>query len=194
MDIPKIIDRMLEDLVLVAASQPNERLPKEEQIRCSIYAAIRPLFRVVCAERGYGSIDERSRIECDLWAKSDVAETWIEFKRCWSAKGWVNKPPEQLRDWEADIEKLRKVPVRTDRYFILLGLFDCDPLSEQDSARGGVADNIRRFYRSHLVHSASKPFTWRTDDGLSCIGAWVWHWAIGTAIEAIPLHGTMAVQ
>lgn len=39
MDIRKIIDDMLEDLALVASSQPNERLPKEEQIRCSIYTA-----------------------------------------------------------------------------------------------------------------------------------------------------------
>ena len=183
MDIPKVIDAMLADLALVASSQPNERLPKEEQIRCSIYAVIRPLYRVVCAERGYASIDDGSRIECDLWASSpDRAPVWIEFKRCWSAKGWVNKPPEQLRDWEADVEKLRQLSVESDRYFVLVGLFDCDPLCDRESAHSGVAENIRRFYRSHLVHSTSKTFAWRTDDGLSCIGAWVWHWPSGTAV------------
>lgn len=183
MDIPLVIEKMLADLALVATSSPNERLPKEEQIRCSIYAAIRPGYSIVCAERGYASIDDGSRIECDLWAWSpDTASVWIEFKRCWSAKGWVNKPPEQLRDWEADIEKLRQLSVEGDRYFVLVGLFDCDPLCEQESAHSGVASNIRRFYRSHLVHSASKPFAWRTDDGLSRIGAWVWRWPSGAAI------------
>jgi hypothetical protein len=62
MNIPQLVEAMLADLVLVASSQPNERLPKEEQIRCSIYAAIRPSYRVVCAERGYASIDDGSRI------------------------------------------------------------------------------------------------------------------------------------
>jgi hypothetical protein len=59
MDVARIVDAVLDDLAVVASSTPNERLPKEEQIRCCIYAAIRPLFRVVCAERGCGSIDDR---------------------------------------------------------------------------------------------------------------------------------------
>jgi hypothetical protein len=183
MDIPKVIDAMLTDLALVASSQPNERLPKEEQIRCSIYAAIRHLYHVVCAERGYASIDDGSRIECDLWASSPGArEVWFEFKRCWSAKGWVNKPPEQLRDWEADVEKLRQLSIDAERYFVLVGLFDCDPLCKQDSAGSGIANNIRRFYPMQLVHCDSKPFTWRTGDGMSRIGAWVWRWPSGVAI------------
>jgi hypothetical protein len=94
MDIRSIVDAVLDDLALVATSVPNERLPKEEQIRCCIYATIRHLFRVVCAERGYGTIDESSPTGCDLWASSpDRPPVWLEFKRCWSAKGWINKPP-----------------------------------------------------------------------------------------------------
>jgi hypothetical protein len=158
-------------------------LPKEEQIRCSIYAAIRPLYHVVSAERGYASIDDGSRIECDLWASSpDRPPVWIEFKRCWSGKGWVNKPPEQLGYWEGDVDKLRHLDVNSDRYFVLVGLFDCDPLCDQASARSGVANNIRAFYRAHLVHSASKPFAWRDGDGLNCVGVWVWHWPSGAAV------------
>src|SRR4051812_19276119 len=108
MNFAAIIDTMLDDLALVARFQPNERLPKEEQIRCSMYAAIRPLYEIVCAERGYGSIDDGSRVEADLWAyTTGSTPVWIEFKRCWAIGGWNNKPPEQLRDWEADIEKLR---------------------------------------------------------------------------------------
>jgi len=184
MDIPRVIEAMLADLTSVSSSGPNERLPKEEQIRCSIYTAIRPYYQFVCAERGYASIDDGSRIECDLWASSPgISPIWVEFKRCWSAKGWVNKPPEQLDNWEADIDKLRKLPIDTERHFILVGLFDCDPISEQQSASCGVSKNIRTFYRSHLIHSASKPFKWRTDDVLNCVGAWVWKWASGVPIE-----------
>ncbi len=87
MNIASVIANTLADLALVDSSEPNERLPKEEQIRCSIYAFIRPLYDVVCAERGYGSIDDGSRVECDLWAYSKgSAAVWIEFKRCWSEK------------------------------------------------------------------------------------------------------------
>jgi hypothetical protein len=183
MDIAHIIDEMLSDLALVAASSPNERLPKEEQIRCSIYAAIRPLFHVVCAERGYGSIDDGSRIECDLWACSkESPQLWIEFKRCWSVKGWNNKPPEQLGTWRADVEKLRQVPLDADRYFVLVGLFDCDPSCEQASTTGALG-NIRHFHPSRLVHAACKKFGWRTGDGISWIGAWVWRWPTGSQVE-----------
>ena len=81
MDVVRIVDTVLEDLSLVATSGPNERLPKEEQVRCCIYAAIRPLFRVVCAERGYGSIDDRSRTECDLWAFSPgQVPVWLRIQ------------------------------------------------------------------------------------------------------------------
>jgi hypothetical protein len=36
MDVARIVEEILLDLVLVATSSPNERLPKEEQIRCCI--------------------------------------------------------------------------------------------------------------------------------------------------------------
>jgi hypothetical protein len=184
MDVGRIVDAVLDDLALVASSAPNERLPKEEQIRCCIYAAIRPLFWVVCAERGYGSIDDKSRTECDLWAASpDCVPVWLEFKRCWSATGWVNKPPEQLGYWEADLDKLRNVPVASERYFLLVGFFDFDPLNEADSSHSGVVQNIRGFHPRQLVHRASREFTWRADDGISWVGAWVWFWASGVTVE-----------
>jgi hypothetical protein len=195
MDITTIIDAVLADLALVALSQPNERLPKEEQIRCSIYAAIRPLYSVVCAERGYSSIDAGSRIECDLWASSPgQPSVWIEFKRGWSGKGWVNKPPDQLSSWEADVDKLRRLDINSDRYFVLVGLFDCDPLCAHSSARCDVANNIRSFYRTHLVHSSSKPFTWRESDGMNCIGAWVWHWPNGAEIRPAVTNAGLEVR
>jgi hypothetical protein len=179
-----IVDAVFADLALVAASGPNERLPKEEQIRCSIYATIRPLFHVVCAERGYGSIDEKSRTECDLWAASPgQMPVWLEFKRCWSATGWINKPPEQLGYWEADLDKLRRVPVMSERSFLLVGFFDFDPLVEAEALHSAVVQNINRFHPAQLVHRHSRKFTWREGDGISFVGAWVWHWPSGVAIK-----------
>ena len=180
MDEALIVDAVFDDLALVAGSGPNERLPKEEQIRCCVYAAIRPLYRVVCAERGYGSIDDRRRIECDLWASSPgQPPMWLEIKRCWSASGWVNKPPEQLGDWKSDLNKLRKAPVESGRYFLLVGFFDFDPLSEEESSHSQVVSSVRGLHGPHIVCSRSREFVWREGDGISWIGAWVWRWAGG---------------
>jgi len=184
MDVVRVVRTVLDDLALVAASEPNERLPKEEQTRCCIYAAIRPLFRVVCAERGYGPIDDRSRTECDLWASSpDRPPTWLELKHCWSASGWVNKPPEQLGYWAADLDKLRKLPAASERYFLLVGFFDFDPLDAAESSHSKVIQNVHQFHGGRLVHRASREFAWRTDDGISWVGAWVWHWPVGALVE-----------
>jgi hypothetical protein len=184
MNIIPIVDAVLDDLVLVASSLPNERLPKEEQVRCCVYAAIRPLFRVVCAERGYGSIDDQSRAECDLWASSpDCTPVWLELKRCWSASGLNNKPPEQFRHWEADLDKLRRVPLESERYFLLVGFFDFDPLHQTDFAHSGVIQNIHRFHTNRQVHRISREFSWRATDGISWIGVWVWCWEPGFVVE-----------
>src|SRR5262249_52810168 len=107
---------------------------------------------------------------------------WLELKHCWSASGWVNKPPEQLGYWEADLDKLRKVPVASERYFLLIGFFDFDPLDEA-SSHSGVIQNVRGFHAGQLVYRASREFTWRTDDGISWVGAWVWRWPAGAVVE-----------
>jgi hypothetical protein len=187
MNIAEIVSQVLDDLATVATTTPNERLPKEEQLRCSVYAAMRPHFKVVCVERGYASIDEGSRTECDLWAHSPgKAPVWLEFKRCWfikSVKGWNNKPPEQLACWQSDRNKLRRLPVESERYFLLVGCFDFDPLDDDASQYSRVIQNIRGFHAAHLVHRASRPFTWRPNDGISWVGAWVWRWASGAVVE-----------
>jgi hypothetical protein len=181
--VTHVVQAVFDNLALVATSEPNERLPKEEQIRCCIYATIQPQFRVVCAERGYASIDEGSGSECDLWASSsERVPMWLEGKRCWSVSGWNNKPSEQLRDWETDLNKLRKVPVTSERYFLLVGFFDFNPDNEKTS-HSGVVQNIRQFYVGRLVYSNSQKFAWRTNDGITWVGAWVWHWPPGTVVE-----------
>jgi hypothetical protein len=180
----RAIEALFEDLQGVAAHAPNERLPKEEQSRCCLYAYLRPLWEVVCVERGYASIDEGGKRECDLhaWA-STRPPLWLELKHCRCARGgWQNKPTEERGKWEDDLDKLRLVPVNSDRYFVLLCFSDFDLLSEELPRHGRVIQNVRAFHGSQLVHQASRGFSWRADDGITHIGAWVWHWGVGASI------------
>lgn len=186
MKIQPIVNAVLDDLALVAASTPNEHMPKEDQVRCCVYAAIRPLFHVVCVERGYGSIDAGSRIECDLWASNPGSPpVWIEFKRCWDvkSKGWNPKPSEQKRDWEADRAKLRGVPTESERHFLLVGFFSFDPMPEVLAVRSDVIRNIREFHSGQLVHQDCREFRWPNGQDISHVAAWVWHWPRGVRIE-----------
>ena len=59
-----------DDLIAIAAMRPRERLPKEEQLRCSMYAALKPLCRLIQVEAGYFDADAPGgKSECDfrLW-------------------------------------------------------------------------------------------------------------------------------
>lgn len=185
-DMRRVVESVFEDLAHVAASGPNERLPKEEQLRCCIYAALRPGFRVVCVERGYGSVDEGSRDEADLWAQPEEgAAVWMELKRCWSVPGWENKPTEQLKAWLLDLAKLQRVPADSERYFMLFGFFDTDPLDPASSEKGWVVRNLVRFQPERLTHRASRRFEWRTGDGIAWVGAWAWCWPPGVPVEPV---------
>jgi hypothetical protein len=184
MDTPTVVSAVFKDLQAVSTTYPNERLPKEEQIRCALYMAMQSCFDVVCVERGYGSIDDGNRAECDIWARTgEEAQSWLELKRCWSVKGWINKPPEQLTYWNADLEKLATVGVQSDRYFLLVGFFDCDPVGKSVEDSSGVVANIKRFHPNKLVYRDSVAFSWRQDDGISHAAAFVWHWTNGESIQ-----------
>lgn len=185
MDIKPIADAILDNLALVSESLPNERMPEEAQIRCCVYAAIRPLFRVVCAERGYGSIDQGSKTRCDLWASNPGAPpVWIEFKRCWDVKteGWNSKPSKQKWGWESDLLKLRAVSVESERYFLLVGYFTFDPMAEPLGLRSGVVQNIRQFHPDRLVHKDCREFRWPNGQDISHVAIWAWHWPCGLAL------------
>lgn len=183
-DFSLVVDAVFEDLALVAASGPNERLPKEKQLRCCIYAALRPGFRVVCVERGYGSVDEGSREEADLWAQPrEGAAVWMELKRCWSVPGWENKPTEQLRSWLLDLAKLQRAPADSERYFVLFGFFGSDPLDPAGAEKGGVVRNLQEFRPARLAHQSSRRFEWRAGDGIAWVGAWAWRWPSGVPVE-----------
>jgi len=179
MDYQHTMKAVFSNLRAVAGSGPKERLPKEEQTRCCLYAHMRPHHEVVCAERNYWSVDEGGRAECELWARSKNGdELWIEIKHCWCAKGWVNKPGLQFKTWKADISKLSQVSSKSVRYFILVGFFDFDPTNRPLPRHGGVVRMIDQSNSSPAVQIPSQPFLWRKDDGITHIAAWVWGWPI----------------
>lgn len=175
--IGEIVERFLSDLNRVARSLPNERLPKEEQIRCSIYSAMQHQFNVVCAERGYGSVDDGNRVECDLWASAEGSESiWLEFKKCWSIAGWVNKANEQEAGWRADVGRLLETPSSHNRYFFLVGFFDQNPLHLDGAHSNEVVSRIRAFHPNQLKYVTAREFNWRPDDGIAWVAVWIWHW------------------
>lgn len=188
MDLPNpqalLID-VLDDLLQVAGTRPNERLPKEEQARCAAYAHCRARGWTVCVERGYATVGSGNHSECDLalWANGEV-RLWIEIKRCWSGREFIRKPKEQCALWYSDIAKLRSVDVRCVRWFMLVGVFDRDPLAK-DVRSDAVIGAIRSIFPSRLIASQSTPTTWLADDGMSHIAAWIWEWPSDAEIEPI---------
>jgi hypothetical protein len=184
--IPRVVDDVFKDLHMVAKAAPNERLPKEEQIRARIFTSICREYDVVCAEKGYASIDDGSRTECDLWArKKNESDAWIEFKRCWYGVGWTNKPTEQIQTWSFDLAKLATVKTASHRYFFLFGFFDFDPCGPSGADRSLVAA-IRTIQPRVLEHAVSERFSWPNGEGVTHMAAWCWHWRPGVRVLELP--------
>lgn len=184
MNLDSIVQSVFNDLDQVAMANPNERLPKEEQIRSRIYSTLLCPERTVCCEHGYTPVGQDNEIECDIYTHSNGKPSgWIEIKRCWSGSfGWVTKPAEQLRSWTRDLEKLKTVPICDARYFFLFGVFDFEPIGFSGTKIPGVIRNIRSFYPENLQHKSSRNFRWRGED-ISHIGAWIWSWQPGEILE-----------
>ena len=183
MNIKQLSNSVIEDLNLVSQSEPNERLPKEDQIRSLIFSELKSVFKFVCSERSYQPAGNGNTEECDIWAKGPRSNpTWIEIKRWWSGSiGWVTKPAEQLKSWNKDIYKLSAIENNSNRYFFLVGMFDLDPLQNSGNRFRGVISNINEFYPNNLCHSESRKFSWR-DTEMTNIAIWVWHWKPGEEI------------
>lgn len=184
MNISHLIGEVFRDLRAVAEAGPNERLPKEEQIRSCIYATLRGGARAVCAEHGYASVNDGSRSECDIWTvAAGGEESWLEFKRCWAVAGWNNKPSEQVESWRYDVGKLRTASRQSDRYFLLVGFFDFDPLAGATPKRRPLIDAIAGFYAEREVFQEATAFTWQNGGTITHMAAWVWHWPPGATVE-----------
>ena len=138
MDVTQVVDAVLDDLVRSPSPSRMSGFPRRSR---SAAASMPPSGRcsgwsVPSAVTGRSMTGVAPSATCGR-RLPDRVPVWLEFKRCWSASGWVNKPPEQIGYWQADLDKLRKVPVRSERYFLLVGFFDFDPLDEVKSNHSG---------------------------------------------------------
>ncbi len=123
--------------------------------------------------------DSRSSIEVDIWAKDLAGEQYrIELGRCWhiSGGGWVHKADEQLRTWQADLDKLSKVSTDDVQIFVLFGCLAADPQTDLLATRTGV---LKRMTDS--AHHSVVPFTWRQLP-ISWLSVSMWEWKRGEAI------------
>ena len=167
----------------IAGTQPNERLPREEQTRCIIYALLRPDYEVLCAERGYGPVDSSSFTTCDLWGTHEGSpDMFMEIKHAWESRSLNNKPTEQYAKWLWDLTKLEGVTVEADRYFVLVGFFETDPLTVRNPPLKSVLACIGRLPVARLVHQESASCQWRSEH-LHHVAVWVWHWPAGDVME-----------
>jgi hypothetical protein len=160
------------DLTIISERGPRERLPKEDQIRCSMYAALKPLCDLIQVEAAYFDADRNGgKSECDfrVWLK-DGSECWIEIKRAWEGQGYVNKVPELRRSWKSDISKLRRAKSADHRVFVLFTFSDKDPCSDQTP----LCRAIHKFHPRHRICGEKKSvsFSWRKK--FNFMGAWIW--------------------
>lgn len=178
----ELVNAVFNDLENVNNSNPNERLPKEEQIRCTIFHYLLDKIDIVCAERGYGSIDNGNKKECDIWAKKGKEEIWLELKTCrlGSSKHWKNKPSEELKKWNDDIDKLGHVNKKTDRYFFLVCFSEFVSIDNK-LQNSKTVNNINRLCKYLKPATYSMSFKWREKEygNISCVCAWLWHWPKG---------------
>jgi hypothetical protein len=142
------------------------------------------MFGTVCAERGYTSIDENGRTECDICA-FDPGSLWLEIETCWSVRGWNNKPSEQSACWQNDIEKLSRIPRDADRCFLLVGFFGFDPLYSNEASRDSVLQNIKSFHPDvMLLGDRTRLIRWR-NEAITHVGIWVWKWGRGVRVGGV---------
>ncbi|HEX2580535.1 MAG TPA: hypothetical protein VHL08_00985 [Dongiaceae bacterium] len=123
------------DYMSISSRDLRDVKPKEDQIKCALYAHLRQGGYSVHVEGAY-----QSRGRCDLRAYQNdgsMGDILIEIKTAWAGPGWVNKQDEQFSSWEEDCGRLRDAIAERDAesgVFILFG-FASETLSEKLCAR-----------------------------------------------------------
>ena len=180
----EIISGLIENLEASSISDANERLPKEEQIRCHLYHLLIRPNRHICAEHRYGSIDEKPKYESDLWVReSNGNEHWIEIKTAWFSSDLNNKVPLQLQSWIYDISKLATASSISDRSFILIALTNFDTQSN-DAKDHPLIKSLNAISEFPPKICCSKTFHWPHAQSVTHITSWVWHWGVNEVIPS----------
>lgn len=182
-DFDEIAREVIADLNSIAAAEPNERLPKEEQIRASVYAVLRPIAKVVAVERGYWPIESGAKQESDIWMRGRSGEeAWIEIKRAWAGQSFTNRPRSQVSSWDGDLEKLASASPQSARIFLLVAFFDRMPHWPPAQDEKGLLRCIFDWQPINRVYeSPANTCKWRSD-GISHVGIFGWSWLPGEKI------------
>ncbi len=110
----------------------------------------------------------------------------MEIKHAWSSRALNNKPSEQLASWMADLAKLEGLPVDSERWFMLVGFFEGDPIQVVQPPARSVLEALQRVHPGRLAHRDSDPFHWR-QEGVTHIALWMWHWPKGIEVGSLAL-------
>lgn len=178
--LKKDLEQIILDLQKVSSTFPNERKPKEEQIRCLLFHSLKARYDLVCAEKNYFDVDSGKNAECDIFVKHNELELWLEIKTCWGGRGWNNKP--QWQTWADDIEKLKEIPKpQAERAFLLVGFFSHSPVEHPKVH--DIFEQAEALAPKHLVSNHTDKLKWRNDELISHVGYWLWSWQPGERIK-----------
>lgn len=158
---------------------PQEVKPKEDQIKCALYAALKNSGAVVHVEATYNG--EHKQV-CDLRAKFGETYHWIEIKTAWAAPGWVNKLNEQVGTWCKDIERLRGVepgPNAAEAYFVLFVFYGRD--SPAAKAMLSVVEELDGTLECLFRGDVSVGFDWH--NGLNAFQYSLWRVGADCSVE-----------
>ncbi len=166
------LEYSLEYLDKISSSKPNERLPKEEQLRCALFSFYTSKGYLVHPEAAYFPADDGNKEECDLRVITSSKEHWIEIKTARCASHLQTKTTEEVGRWEKDGWKLENAPENADKIFILYTFTENHP-DETDST---FFKAIRDLWADYAVTRAcTKKFSWR-DTSVNYVTAWYWQW------------------
>lgn len=172
-----MLENALEDSIAkikeLSVQDPNERLPKEEQIRCFLYHFYTSHSIIAHPEAAYFPAEHGSKEECDLRIIfPDRNEEWIELKTARCATGLQTKLSEESRKWDKDGWKLDHAPSGATRTFVLFTFTEDNPDDHDIEFFSKIIDLWPKYPVKKI---STHELNWR-DTAVKYVTAWFWQW------------------
>lgn len=137
--------------------------PKEDQLKCALYRAFSEAGKLVCVETGY----ERAGGKCDL-VVAMRRPVGLELKTAWASTGWKNKPAEQAKSWNRDLERLATLADKGFGAGFLVLMFAYEAGSKPEAVLRAKTNDLGK----PSLHTEPRKLTlWNGLDRLECM-AW----------------------
>lgn len=166
------LDESIQQLIKISQYSPNERLPKEEGLRCFLYHYYTSRGVLVHPEAGFFPADDGNKEACDLRLIFPDHEEWVEVKTARCAPGLNKKITEDSGRWDRDGWKLENAPAGAHRTFALYTFTHDHPDDSRDAFFGKI---INLWPGYEVRKTKSHNFTWR-DTNVKYATAWFWRW------------------